>query len=281
MSKKYLLILLFLIIAICTVITVSAMHVSDSAKTGDGKILSQDASPEITLKAASSKTPVKSKTVVIKPEKLSATYKSGKYFKAKLVDSKTKKPVKGVKVILKVYTGKKAKTVTLTSNSKGVIKYSTSKLNVGKHKVTLKVKKSKNIKGKTKTSSIIITQPKKDSKTADGKIKTYIEPKDVGSDANRVTSGGYTNFRLYFTPYLYDSSTGKPIEGSYDYSCSVKINERSKDYNGNFGENFDSDVITSYDSGYTIKYTIKFSGNDKYAPCTYSGQEMKMPTNWY
>ena len=96
--------------------------------------------------------------VTIKPKKLSTTYKSGRYFKAKVIDSKTKKPVKGVKVILKVFTGKNAKTTTTTSNSKGYIKYSSSKLNIGKHKVVLKVKKSQYFKGKTKKSMIKISK---------------------------------------------------------------------------------------------------------------------------
>ena len=40
--------------------------------------------------------------VTLKPVKLSTTYSSGKYFKVKAVDSKTKKPVPKVKVNLKV-----------------------------------------------------------------------------------------------------------------------------------------------------------------------------------
>ena len=95
-------------------------------------------------------------SVIIKPVELSTSFHSGRYFKAKIVDLKTKKPVKRVKVILKVFTGKKSKRVILTSNSKGFVKYSSSKLSVGKHKIILKVKKSKYFKGKTKISSINI-----------------------------------------------------------------------------------------------------------------------------
>jgi 5-hydroxyisourate hydrolase-like protein (transthyretin family) len=92
--------------------------------------------------------------VKIKASKLSTTYKSGKYFITKIINSKTKKGISGVKVILKVYTGKKAKTVTLTSNSKGNVKYQSSKLDIGKHKIVLKVKSTTKITGITKTSYI-------------------------------------------------------------------------------------------------------------------------------
>jgi len=120
-------------------------------------------------------------TVAIKPTKLSTTYKSGKYFKAKVINKNTKKAVKGVKITLKVFTGKNAKTVTLKSNSKGIIKYSTSKLKVGTHKVVLKVKKSKYYTGKTKTSTIKIykkkTTPTKktNQKSTSGKLRTKIK----------------------------------------------------------------------------------------------------------
>jgi hypothetical protein len=96
--------------------------------------------------------------VKIKANKLSTTYKSGKHFTAKIIYSKTKKAAGGVKVNLKVYTGKKAKTVTLTSNSKGIIKYSSSKLGVGNHKVVLKLKSNKKVKASSKTSSIKVSR---------------------------------------------------------------------------------------------------------------------------
>lgn len=93
--------------------------------------------------------------VTLKPVKLSTTYSSGKYFKVKAVDSKTKKPVPKVKVNLKVFTGKKYKKTTITTDSKGVAKYSASYLKVGKHKVIVS---SKQYKAKAKSSSIKISQ---------------------------------------------------------------------------------------------------------------------------
>ena len=81
-------------------------------------------------------------TIVIKkapakltPKKLTAKKGAKKYFKVKVKNKKNKKVIKGVKVKIKVYTGKKAKTYTAKTNAKGIAKISTKKLKVGKHKV--------------------------------------------------------------------------------------------------------------------------------------------------
>ncbi|MBR3209689.1 MAG: hypothetical protein IKF82_05415 [Bacilli bacterium] len=138
----------------------------------------------------------------IKASKLSTTYKSGKYFQAKIINSKTKEVVKGVKVIIKVYTGKKTKTLTLTSNSKGIIKYSSSKLGLGKHKIILKVKDSKNFKGTSKISSIKVSKASlKISAPAvtniykkSGKFKVTVKNKASGTPVKgiKVTMKVYT-----------------------------------------------------------------------------------------
>ena len=95
------------------------------------------------------------KSVSLKPSKLSTTYDSGKYFKVKSIDSKSKKPVSNLKISLKVQTGKKYKKLTIKTDSNGVAKYSASKLSIGKHKVIVKSKNSK-----AKTSSITISKAK-------------------------------------------------------------------------------------------------------------------------
>lgn len=100
------------------------------------------------------------KSVSIVPTKLSTTYGSGKSFKVKVVDTKTKKPAANVRLLLKVFSGKKSKKVSLTTDSGGVAKYSASKLNVGKHKVIVNVKDTKKISSISKTSKIIIKKAK-------------------------------------------------------------------------------------------------------------------------
>lgn len=103
--------------------------------------------------------------LTIKANKLSAKYKSKKYFKALVTNSKTKKGVKGVAITLKIYTGKQAKTTTIKTDSYGIVKFSTSKLKAGTHKVTISLKKNKLYSAKAKTSSIKITKPKVKSKS--------------------------------------------------------------------------------------------------------------------
>ena len=110
-------------------------------------------------------------SVSLKTTKLSTSYNSGKYFNIKAIDSKTKKPAKNFKVNLKVKNGKKYKKLTIKTDSKGIAKYSASKLSIGKHKVIVSAKNSK-----TKTSSITIKKaklsisaPKITHKSKDGK----------------------------------------------------------------------------------------------------------------
>ncbi len=116
-------------------------------------------------------------TVTIKAKVLSATYKSGKKFSAKVVRTSNGKAVKGVPVNAIVYTGNSHKTIALKSNAKGNVAFSTSKLSVGTHKVVLKIKSNKNYAGKAKKTSIKIVKKKSSSKSSgksSGKLHTKI-----------------------------------------------------------------------------------------------------------
>ena len=73
----------------------------------------------------------------IKAPKVTNKYKKSKYFKVTVKHKSTKKVVKGLKIKVKVYTGKKYKTYTIKTNSKGIAKLNTKKLRVGKHKVVI------------------------------------------------------------------------------------------------------------------------------------------------
>ena len=78
---------------------------------------------------------VKKATAVITAEKKTVAYKKGYKWEIKLTNSKTGKPISNMKMTLKVYTGKKVKTVTVKTNSKGIASYQTRKLSKGTHKV--------------------------------------------------------------------------------------------------------------------------------------------------
>lgn len=100
------------------------------------------------------------KSITLTPKKLSTTYASGKYFKVKAIDTETKKPVSKVKLTLKVYTGKKYKKITTTTDSKGIAKYSPSFLKIGKHKIIVNVKDKQKFTSKAKTSYVKVSKAK-------------------------------------------------------------------------------------------------------------------------
>ena len=76
----------------------------------------------------------KAKTTVKAP-KVTNKYKKSKYFK--ITVKAYKKPVKNLKLKVKVYTGKKYRTYTLKTNKNGLAKLNTKKLKKGSHKVII------------------------------------------------------------------------------------------------------------------------------------------------
>ena len=78
---------------------------------------------------------VKKAPTSVKAPKVTNKYKKSKYFKVTV--KSYKKPVKSLKLKVKVYTGKKYKTYTIKTNKNGIAKLNTKKLKVGKHKVVI------------------------------------------------------------------------------------------------------------------------------------------------
>ena len=139
--------LIFLIVVIACFLAVSAVNAEEMVNSTNNVHDVGESSNE-------------PQSIALNPEKLSTTYGSGKYFKVKATDSKTKKPAGNVKMILKVYTGKKYKKVSLTTDSNGVAKYSASKLSIGKHKIIVKAADTKKYSSKVKTSTVKISKAK-------------------------------------------------------------------------------------------------------------------------
>ena len=79
---------------------------------------------------------LKAKTVLSAP-KVSAKYKKSAYFKVTVKDKNTKKVVSGLKLKLRVYTGKKYKTYNVKTNAKGIASFNTKVLAKGTHKVKI------------------------------------------------------------------------------------------------------------------------------------------------
>ena len=102
---------------------------------------------------------VKKLNAKITASKLATVYKSGKKWTIKLKDTTNNKALANMKITLKVYTGKKYKTYTVKTNSKGVATFKASTLKKGTHKVVLSMS-HKGYSCKSVTSSIKI-KPKK------------------------------------------------------------------------------------------------------------------------
>ena len=79
----------------------------------------------------------KAQTTVYAPKVINK-YKASKYFKVKITNKNTKKVVSGLTLKIKVYTGKKYKTYTVKTNSKGIANLNTKYLSKGTHKVVIK-----------------------------------------------------------------------------------------------------------------------------------------------
>ncbi len=176
-----------IMILIAAILSISAVNAIDSAQNSTaiaddshaianesdsiGEVQSSNDSSKSIQNTDKSSGEVKSATIT--SYKLKTTYASGKYFKAKVVDSKTKKPLSNVKLILKVYTGKKFKKITKTTDANGIVKYYASTLSIGTHKVVVNVKDSKQVISKVKSSFIKISKAK--PSIAAPKITAYLK----------------------------------------------------------------------------------------------------------
>lgn len=112
---------------------------------------------DFTAKQVTSQIVVKKAPTKLYPTKLTVKKGTSKYFKVTVKNTKTKKVIKGVKVKIKVYTGKKYKTYTVKSNSKGIANLNVKSLKVGTHKVFVS-SANKYCVAKTAKSSIKITK---------------------------------------------------------------------------------------------------------------------------
>ena len=93
----------------------------------------------------------------IKMAPTSLKVKKGTYFKVKVTSTKTNKVLSSVKVKVKVYTGKKYKTYTIKTNSKGIASLKISQ-SVGKHKVVLSPGSPTYYSAKALTKTLTVTK---------------------------------------------------------------------------------------------------------------------------
>ena len=93
----------------------------------------------------------------IKMAPTSLKVKKGSYFKVKVTSTKSKKVLSGVKVKVKVYTGKKYKTYTIKTNKKGIASLKISQ-KIGKHKVVLSPGSPAYYSAKALTKTLTVTK---------------------------------------------------------------------------------------------------------------------------
>ena len=170
LDKKIVLVLIFIV----AILSISAVNASENRDNSTDVVVNNESIADSmpifnesnAVSNGSAQTEVtksnltEPKSISLSVSKLSTTYESGKYFKVKVIDSKAKKPVANVKLILKVYSGKKYKKITAATDSNGIAKYYASNLGIGSHKVTINVKDSKKFSSKMKYSSIKISRAK-------------------------------------------------------------------------------------------------------------------------
>lgn len=172
-------------------------------------------------------------------KKLTTTYESGKIFKIYLKDSKTKNPVKGIKLKLKVYTGKKYKSYTLKTDKNGLIKFDTSQLDAGNHKIIISSSNT-NVKlsnvtthVKVKKATAKMSHPKSVKKSSKIKIKIKNKASGIAIKKNmfKVKVGTGKESKTY---NLKTSSKGiikVPTKGLKKGKYKVTVELKNKNYN--------------------------------------------------
>ena len=103
-------------------------------KPGTYKVVVSSADKGYSAKAVTSQIKVSKSPIKIAPTSLKV--KRYSYFKVKVTSTKSKKVLSGVKVKVRVYTGRKYKTYTIKTNKKGIASLKISQKR-GKHKVVL------------------------------------------------------------------------------------------------------------------------------------------------
>lgn len=130
----------------------------DSFKPGTYKVIvSPQDSKNYTAKQITSQIVIKKAPAKLTPKAVTAKKGADKKFRVVVKNTATNKAIAGVKVSIKVYTGKTYKTYTKKTNANGTAKITVKNLSVGTHKVVVK-SADKYVSAKTTKSSIKITK---------------------------------------------------------------------------------------------------------------------------
>ena len=193
---------------------------------------------------------VKKAVAVIKASKLTVALKKGTYWTIKLVDAKTNAPIPNMKLTLKVYTGSKFRTVSITTNSRGEAKYKTSTLSKGNHKVIVSGSHP-DYSFNTVTSSIKVIKPKalkfklhKRVNDKDGSLISYVVK-------DKKTKKGVNGIKIKLLIY-----TGKKVK-----TVTLKTKKKGK-FNGAMGF-ATNELSVGKHKVVIVPASIKYSGSAK------------------
>ncbi|MBR5504478.1 MAG: hypothetical protein IKV87_08580 [Methanobrevibacter sp.] len=155
--------------------------------------------------------------------KYNVQYDSGAKYNIKLINSKTKKPLTGMKVTLKVYTGKTFKTYTAYADKKGIASFKNlSTSNVGKHKVSISIDKNYNLNKKEFT--IQVSKAKTDVKISKTSFKYKKSDYLKISLKNNVTKASVKNLQVKVK--IFTGKKSKTYNLKTDKNGMVKINTK-------------------------------------------------------
>lgn len=172
---------------------------------------------------------VKKAAAVIKAQKITVALKKSTKWSITIVDSRTGKGIAKMKITLNVYTGSKYKTVSVTTNSKGVASYQTKGLTKGTHKIVASATHA-GYTFKTLTSSIKVI--KQTALTIKVKKKTRVDGASLSiTVTNKKTKKPVNGVKL--TLLIYTGKTYKKItlktmkKGKYSGVCGYATNKFS------------------------------------------------------
>jgi hypothetical protein len=170
------------------------------------------------------KVPKKAQKLTVSAPTATVKYKDSNYFPI-TVKNGYNNPVKKLVLKLKVYTGKKYKTVSLKTNSKGVANYQTNKLAVGTHKLVISTT-NKNYKV-SKTSKVVVKKTVTSNRIEPTKLKQLLY---------------YPSGDDYYTKLTWLSKPGtsyqvlKKSTGDYDVIATVQADSDSAVYHDKVGD---------------------------------------------
>lgn len=190
---------------------------------------------------------IKDAPAEIKLKKMTTSFGAAKYFQIKIINTVTKKGIGGVRLLVKVYCKGKVKKMHLTTNSKGIARFSTARLDVGIHKVKVS-EISKSVSAKAKTTKVKVKKAP----------TTYLD--EVG--AVYIKKAGIYNIALF------NKNTEKSIKG---VKLTVKVfnGKKVRKYVVKTGR-YGAEIDLSYLKLGSYKVVVKFNGNSRYKKCVKS-----------